>query len=194
NVTHLVVLYSINVFLTFSLSELAMCRFWIRERKQHATWRKHIAVHLVGLTLCAFILCVTVYEKFGEGGWVTLALTGGLIACCFLIRRHYRRVHDKLRRLDGILTELPAGSTSRPAVRALDPAAPTAVLLVGEYSGLGIHSLLAVQRLFVGYFKNFVFVSAVGVDSYSLVCVEGVAEVRYGITVDLLPYVWSVVD
>jgi amino acid transporter len=32
NVTHLVVMYSINVFLTFSLSELAMCRFWIRDR------------------------------------------------------------------------------------------------------------------------------------------------------------------
>src|SRR5205823_2934521 len=102
DVTHLVVLYSINVFLTFSLSELAMCRFWVRERKKHATWRKHISVHLVGLTLCLFILTVTVYEKFGEGGWVTLALTGGLIAGCFLIRRHYRLVHDNLRRLDGI--------------------------------------------------------------------------------------------
>jgi len=73
NVTHLVVLYSINVFLTFSLSELAMCRFWIRERKKHVDWRKHISVHLTGLTLCVFILTVTVYEKFAEGGWVTLA-------------------------------------------------------------------------------------------------------------------------
>src|SRR6059058_3901875 len=109
DVTHLVVLYSINVFLTFSLSELAMCRFWVRERKKHSTWRKHISVHVVGLTLCLFILTVTVYEKFDEGGWVTLALTGGLIACCFLIRRHYRNVHDNLRRLDGILDLLPPG-------------------------------------------------------------------------------------
>src|SRR5213076_1928625 len=155
-VTHLVVLYSINVFLTFSLSELAMCRFWVRERKKHATWRKHISVHVVGLTLCLFILTVTVYEKFSEGGWVTLALTGGLIATCFLIRRHYRKVHDNLRRLDGILTALPAASPSGPAVPALDPAAPTAVLLVGGYSGLVIHCLLAVQRLFPAYFKNFV--------------------------------------
>ena len=99
NVTHLVVLYSINVFLTFSLSELAMCRFWVRERKKHATWRKHISIHVVGLTLCLFILTVTVYEKFGEGGWVTLALTGGLIACCFIIRGHYHKVRDSLRHL-----------------------------------------------------------------------------------------------
>jgi amino acid transporter len=188
NVTHLIVLYSINVFLTFSLSELAMCRFWVRERKKHPTWRKHISVHLVGLTLCLFILTVTVYEKFSEGGWVTLALTGSLIAGCFLIRRHYRKVHDNLRRLDGILTALPAGSPP-PQSPVLDTSAPTAVLLVGGYAGLGIHSLLAVQRLFPDYFKNFVFVSVGVIDSASFVNVEAVDEVRDRTAADLRRYV-----
>lgn len=188
NVTHLVVLYSINVFLTFSLSELAMCRFWVRERKKHPTWRKHISVHLTGLTLCLFILAVTVYEKFGEGGWVTLALTSTLIAGCFLIRRHYRKVRDNLQRLDQILTVLPTGAPAPPA-RAVDPAAPTAVLLVGGYAGLGIHSLLAVQRLFPEYFKNFVFVSIGVIDSASFVNVEAVDEVRDRTAADLRRYV-----
>jgi amino acid transporter len=188
DVTHLVVLYSINVFLTFSLSELAMCRFWVRERKKHSTWRKHISVHVVGLTLCLFILTVTVYEKFDEGGWVTLALTGGLIACCFLIRRHYRKVHDNLRRLDGILDLLPPGG-SPPSPSPLDAAAPTAVLLVGGYAGLGIHSLLAVQRLFPGYFKNFVFISVGVIDSATFVNVEAVDEVRDRTAADLRRYV-----
>ena len=188
DVTHLVVLYSINVFLTFSLSELAMCRFWVRERKKHSTWRKHISVHVVGLTLCLFILTVTVYEKFDEGGWVTLALTGGLIACCFLIRRHYRKVHDNLRRLDGILDLLPPGGSPL-SPSPLDAAAPTAVLLVGGYAGLGIHSLLAVQRLFPGYFKNFVFVSVGVIDSASFVNVEAVDEVRDRTAADLRRYV-----
>jgi len=192
NVTHLVVLYSINVFLTFSLSELAMCRFWVRERKKHPTWRKHISVHLTGLTLCLFILTVTVYEKFSEGGWVTLALTGSLIAACFLIRRHYRKVHDNLHRLDRILTALPTGTAPTPAPvhqQAPDPTAPTAVLLVGGYAGLGIHSLLAVQRLFPGYFKNFVFVSIGVIDSATFVNVEAVDEVRDRTAGDLLRYV-----
>ena len=188
DVTHLVVLYSINVFLTFSLSELAMCRFWVRERKRHSTWRKHISVHVVGLTLCLFILTVTVYEKFDEGGWVTLALTGALIACCFLIRRHYRKVHDNLRHLDGILAALPAGGRAA-SPPSLDPAAPTAVLLVGGYAGLGIHSLLAVQRLFPGYFKNFVFVSVGVIDSASFVNVGAVDEVRERTAADLRRYV-----
>ncbi|HEY6854053.1 MAG TPA: hypothetical protein VI139_07390, partial [Gemmatimonadales bacterium] len=186
NVAHLVVLYSINVFLTFSLSELAMCRFWLRERKHHPTWRKHISVHLVGLTLCLFILTITVVEKFAEGGWVTLALTGGLIACCFRIRRHYRQVHDNLRRLDGILAALPP---ARPVAPPLDPAAPTAVLLVGGYAGLGIHSLLAVQRLFPAYFKNFLFVSVGVIDSASFVNVQAVDEVRDRTAADLRRYV-----
>ena len=188
NVTHLVVLYSINVFLTFSLSELAMCRFWLRERKKHPTWRNHISVHLTCLTLCLFILTVTVYEKFGEGGWVTLALTGSLIAGSFLIRRHYRKVHDNLRRLDGILTALPLDGPPA-AQQALDPAAPTAVLLVGGYAGLGIHSLLAVQRLFPGHFKNFVFVSVGVIDSATFVNVEAVDEVRDRTAADLRRYV-----
>jgi len=166
-----------------------MCRFWVRERKKHATWRKHISVHVVGLTLCLFILTVTVFEKFGEGGWVTLALTGGLIACCFIIRRHYRKVHDNLRHLDGILAALPAGGAAPEDRQVLDPAAPTAVLLVGGYGGLGIHSLLAVQRLFPGYFKNFLFVSVGVIDSASFVNVEAVDEVRDRTAADLRRYV-----
>jgi amino acid transporter len=122
NVASLVVMYSINVFLTFSLSELSMCRFWIRERKRHPTWRKHISVHATGLTLCAFILAVTTYEKFGEGGWITLAITMALIGLCFLIRVHYRKVQqsDSPRQRDRRVAQ-----RARRRARQLDPRRPT---------------------------------------------------------------------
>src|SRR5438094_267509 len=71
-VDRLVVMYSINVFLTFSLTELSMCRFWLQRRKQQHDWRRQIAVHVAGLVLCATILTLTTYEKFAEGGWLTL--------------------------------------------------------------------------------------------------------------------------
>jgi amino acid transporter len=187
NVTHLVVMYSINVFLTFSLSQLGMCRYWIRDRGKHARWRKHLSIHLVGLVVCALILCVTVYEKFGEGGWVTLALTGVLIGLCLRIQRHYGRVQANLKRLDTILSDLPV--TGPPETRPLDRRAPTAVLLVGSYAGLGIHSLLSIERLFPGHFKNFVFVSVAVVDSASFTNVQAVDEVRIKTQESLQRYV-----
>ena len=60
---------------------------------------------------------------------------------------------------------------------------------MGGYSGLGIHSLLAVQRLFPGYFKNFVFLSVGVIDSASFVNVEAVDEVRDHTAADLKRYV-----
>src|ERR1700677_4704463 len=63
DVSKLVVMYSINVFLTFSLSNLAMCKFWITHRSDHPTWFKHLVGHLAGLILCATILVITIIEK-----------------------------------------------------------------------------------------------------------------------------------
>ncbi len=82
-------MYSINVFLTFSLSNLGMTRFWMRHRKEHADWYRHLPVHLIGLGLCLTILVVTVIEKFAAGGWLTLVVTGLLVILCLSIKRHY---------------------------------------------------------------------------------------------------------
>jgi amino acid transporter len=176
SVTHLAVMYAINVFVTFSLSQLSMCRFWLRDRQKHPTWKKHIVIHLVGLVLCVSILVVTVTQKFEQGGWVTLAVTGALIALCFSIRRHYLAVKRSLRRLNDILMDLPASSLE--PSKALDPLQPTAVLLVGSYTGLGVHTLLSVQQLFPNYFKNFVFISVGVIDSATFKDVDEVEEVR----------------
>jgi amino acid transporter len=186
-VGHLVVMYSINVFLTFSLSMLSMCRYWFRQRQTRRDWRRQISVHLLGFLLCACILAITVYEKFGHGGWVTLLLTLTLIVLCVVIRHHYRKVQINLNRLDSILTDLPV--THHPEPKPLDPRAPTAVLLVGSYAGLGIHSLLSIQRLFPNYFRNFIFVSVGVVDAATFKGVEAVEEVRHRTTESLDRYV-----
>ena len=187
DVGKLVVMYSINVFVTFSLSQLSMCRFWIRGRAQHAHWKKHLWIHVLGFAVCAFILAMTVFEKFSEGGWLTLVLTGGLIVFCTLIRRHYMKVQRNLHRLDDVLSDLP--QTGPAAGAPLDPKLPTAVLMVGSYAGLGIHSLLSIQRLFPDYFKNFIFVSVGVIDSASFTNVEAVDEVRDRTKGDLTRYV-----
>lgn len=154
DVRHLVVLYAINVFVTFSVSNIAMLR-----RSRTAS---DYAVHGVAALMCLGILGVTVYEKFGEGGWITLGLTGCLLGVCVLIRRHYLAVRHRLRRLDVDLANLPAATHAAPA---FDPLQPTAILLVGGFGGLGIHSLLSVFRVFHGYYKNVVFVSIGVIDT-----------------------------
>jgi hypothetical protein len=84
-----------------------------------------------------------VIEKFGAGGWVTIALTGSAIVVCLLVKSHYRRTYDALARLEEVFDALPMTGDERP-VPEFDPAKPTAVLLVGSYNGLGI--LLAAQH------------------------------------------------
>ncbi|WP_242392402.1 APC family permease [Anaeromyxobacter oryzisoli] len=174
DILHLVTMYSINVFVTFSLSQLAMLRYWQRTRAPGRG--RGLAIHGVAFALCLAILVGTVYEKGEQGGWITIAVTSLVIGLCFAIRRHYRNVQANLKRLDDILEALPPHPPGPHPV--VDPKAPTAVLLVGGYGGLGIHALLNVQRTFPGHFKNFVFVSVGVIDAASMKGVEEVDRVR----------------
>jgi hypothetical protein len=134
-------------------------------------------VHAVGFLACASILVITVVEKFSEGGWMTVIITTTLVALCIRIRRHYRRVGVNLSRVDEILTTIPPVHHDEDPL-PVDPRAATAVLCVGGFSGLGIHALLNVQRVFPGHFKNFIFVGASVIDSASFHGVDEVEKVE----------------
>ncbi len=164
NISTLVVMYSINVFLTFSLTELGMTRHWNAARRgKDPRWKVQLPIHVTGLVMCVCILGVTLYEKFSEGGWVTAAITGCAIGLCFLIRRHYNAVRHEMRRLDSLL-EIPVPQ-DKPELSPMDKKAPTAVVMVGGFSGFGLHQILSIQKLFPYYFKTFVFLSVGVVDS-----------------------------
>ena len=178
SVDALVVMYSINVFITFALSQLGMIRYWMRSetKKKHGDWLRPISIAIVCFVLCTFILIVNVLEKFAEGAWLTVVVTGALVAVCMLIKSHYNGVFARLKRLDQILTALPTGGSGVPL--SLQKKKPTAVMLVGGFSGLGIHSLLTVMKLFPRYFHNVVFMSVGVVDSATFQGVEEVDRVR----------------
>ena len=171
NVDALVTMYAINVFITFSLSQLGMCRFWVHERARDRKWWRHILVHVVGLVMCLAILTFTIVLKFSQGAWLTLLVTTALIVLCLLVKSHYREVSRQLALLDADLDNLVGldGNGGEP-----DASKPTAVLLVGQYGGLGVHSMLSIQRTYPGYFANLVFVSVAVHDSGTF---KGAAEV-----------------
>ena len=162
-ISTLVVMYSINVFLTFSLSELGMSRFFIKNRRKEPHWKKHLPVHLTGLTLCLTILIVTTLEKFTHGGWLTLVITSIVIMLCYLIKGHYNRVRKGVRELDDMLVAIPHSGAYN--ADPTDPKEMTAVQLVSGYSGFGVHTFLSIIRGFPGLYKNFVFVSIAEVDA-----------------------------
>ena len=165
NISTLVVMYSINVFATFSLSELGMSRFFITHRKTERVWKKHLPVHMTGLTLCVTILIVTVTQKFLEGGWVTLVITSVVIGICYLIRWHYTEVTNKIRELDEMLMDIPTSGQKNE--EAVDPGKMTAVQLVNGFNGFGVHTLLSIVRSFPNLYKNVIFVSIAVCDSGS---------------------------
>jgi amino acid transporter len=159
----LVVLYSINVFITFTLSQLGLVRHWWQNRTRIKAWKSKLSVSGFGLILTTFILASMVILKFDEGGWVTLVITGALIVLAMLVKRHYRYVGRQLRQLDEMAvkvekeTLLRAASARQRPHPVFDSSAKTAVILVSGFNGSGLHVLSAVTRLFGGVFHNFVF-------------------------------------
>lgn len=117
---------------------------------------------VTGLLVTTTILVVTAVIKFGQGGWVTLLITGVMIAFCSWVHQHYQDTTKALKHLDDILT-IPMTEDEPPPKKALSK--PAAVLMVNGYNGMGVHSFLAIHRFFPGHFKNFVFVSVGVIDS-----------------------------
>jgi hypothetical protein len=162
DVGKLVVMYSINVFLTFSLSMFGMAKKTIADRRL-GHWKRKALLFVVGFLLCATILAITVVEKFREGGWLTLLVTAAVVGLCFLIRRHYRQVRKKLTDLYEDVRTIDAGAQAPLPITAAN--LPTACVLVPSYGGVGIHTVLNVFRAFPNHYKNLVFLSVGVIDS-----------------------------
>ncbi len=187
SVAKLVVMYAINVFLTFLLSTTAMALRSYKGRNSTG-WVNEFIPHAAASAMCAVILVITVIQKFTEGGWLTVVATALVVALCFRIHAHYGRVNAALRELDdkvpmprGIAALREAevamvegdqfldgqvpGVVEHHGGRDPDPARPVAVMFVGGYSGLGRLALLTLTRMFPGHFDGIVFVSVAVIDA-----------------------------
>ena len=170
SVGYLVVLYSINVFITFSLSQLGMVRHWWLVRRNDKDWLHKLAINGVGLTLTLFILISMVFLKFREGGWLTLLITGIFVVFALQIKKQYRETAVLLKRLNSLVVAAELSDEAFMASLATEKKSEvcqvrdkTAVLFVTGFDGLGLHTLFSIIRTF-GNFKNFVFIEVGVVD------------------------------
>jgi amino acid transporter len=173
SITILITMYAINVFITFTISNYGMSRFFYKNRKTEPKWRQHIWIHLIGLVLCSTILTIMVFSKFGEGAWVTIFITSILIGICFLIKGHYQTVTRGLRKLDSLLQVIPTTG-----IRNTDPVDPhkmTAVQLVSGYHGFGVNTFYSIVKNFPNVYDNFIFASVAVIDSGTF---KGTAEMN----------------
>jgi len=192
----LVVLYSINVFITFCFSQAGMVRHWWQARSQVKGWIKKFFINGTGFVLCAFILVSMIIMKFTEGGWVTLFFTGSLVVVAILIKRHYYQTAKLLHRLNNLVTVAESAEEAmlNPAINVAQEAKPdlkskTAVLLVSGFNGIGLHTLFGIIRLFGGVFKNFVFVQIGIVDAGNFKGTSEVGKLETEAKTDVTRYV-----
>ncbi|TAL68891.1 MAG: APC family permease [Bacteroidetes bacterium] len=179
SVTFLVVLYSINVFITFVLSQLGMVRHWWLEKHREKRWLKKLIINGLGLILSLFILISVTVVKFNEGGWITILITGMIVLFSLIIKRDYDKTGKELTRLNKLLEKSIFSEIRNLQEVEQEPVynkfGKTAVLLVNGFSGLGIHSLLHIIKLFSNTFKNYVFIEVGVIDAGIF---KGVKEIK----------------
>jgi amino acid transporter len=189
SISFLVIMYAINVFLTFSLSQVGMAKFTIKNRKKKEHWVRYLLIFIIGFFLCFTILIVTIYEKISEGGWLTLIITLALIIICYLIHGHYKRIKKAMKKFDEVLLLSSIHLVGHPNIKPINPKHMTAVILVTGYSGYGVNTFLSLIRSFPGLYKNIIFVSIAEIDSGSFKGAEEVEALKTSVKSSLLKYV-----
>ena len=102
-VTRLIQLYIVGVFVSFVLSQSGMIRHWNRllragpERAAALRMKRSRVVNAVGLTMTATVLVIVLITKFTKGAWIAIAAMAAIYVLMTAIRRHYDRVAAELR-------------------------------------------------------------------------------------------------
>jgi hypothetical protein len=137
-VTRLIPLYTVGVFVSFTLSQTGMLRHWNRllatetDPAVRRRMRRSQGINGFGLTMTGTVLVLVLVTKFTQGAWIALAAMAAAYALMLAIHRHYSTVSSELL-LGDEMPVLPArnhaivlvSGLNRAAVRALGYARAT---------------------------------------------------------------------
>lgn len=134
DVTILVQLYVVGVFVSFTLSQLSMLKHWSRvlvtvtDRKIRAAKQRKRLLNLIGLILSMAVLVIVLATRFIHGAWIAVLGILALMLIMESLHRHYRQVDQELAITDEhSATALPArvhalvlvSTVRKPVLRAL---------------------------------------------------------------------------
>jgi amino acid transporter len=100
--THLIQLYIVGVFVSFTLSQTGMLRHWnrlLKTERDRATRRRMYrsrTINGIGLAMTGFVLILVVATKFLAGAWISIAAMAVIYLVMIAIRRHYDHVAAEL--------------------------------------------------------------------------------------------------
>ncbi|HEX6493442.1 MAG TPA: APC family permease [Candidatus Dormibacteraeota bacterium] len=120
----LIPLYTIGVFVAFTMSQAGMVARWLRLREPG--WHHGLPMNAVGMVLTAIVFVVTAGDKFTEGAWIVLVLIPILVMTFFSIHRHYADVTVDL------ATETPTSP---------DEVKPVVIVPIADLNGPALQSL-----------------------------------------------------
>ena len=101
-VTKLIQLYIVGVFVSFTLSQLGMLRHWTRHLKtetdpaERRRMYRSRAINTFGLGMTAVVLVIVLVTKFLAGAWIAILAMGTFFMIMQGIRRHYDQVGEEL--------------------------------------------------------------------------------------------------
>ena len=102
DVTRLIQLYIVGVFVSFTASQLGMIRHWTgrlrleRSKETRRAMQRSRAINSLGFGMTALVLVIVIVTKFTHGAWIALLAMAGLYLMMFSIRSHYDSVAREL--------------------------------------------------------------------------------------------------
>jgi amino acid transporter len=105
DVTRLIPLYALGVFVSFTLSQAGMARRF--SGLKEGGWRTSVAISAFGAVATGVVAVIIGVTKFTHGAWLSVVMMGILILAFTVIRRHYDWVRGKITPDEGLPVGLP---------------------------------------------------------------------------------------
>jgi amino acid transporter len=96
SVTALIPLYTVGVFIAFTLSQAGMVRRWYKLRDSERRWRQKAVINGIGAATTAVVAVEVAATKFVHGAWIVILLIPILIAIMLFIKRQYDSSAEQL--------------------------------------------------------------------------------------------------